>query len=176
MTTTVTTSQPKDFHCTPISLHPHVTVELCFLSWSGVFLFPSVSRSRLRAFTCRLPDQVSLLLPTLLLCISMRSDCIVMLHRLQNTHFHLWLSLCGQSKDRLTRGGWRGGGCWAGASVLVLLPKTKLKDRDEQKKGGIIDRKKRNESLLWFIHSSLIHGWACCTTCSLWAMVYYILE
>lgn len=59
MTTTVTTSQPKDFHCRPLSLHPHVTVKLCFLSWSGVFLFPSVSCSRLRAFTCRLPDQVS---------------------------------------------------------------------------------------------------------------------
>lgn len=147
MTTTVTTSQPKDFHCRPISLHPHVTVELCFLSWSGVFLFLSVSRSRLRAFTCRLPDQVSLLLPTLLLCISMRSDCIVMLHRLQNTHFHLWLSLCGQSKDRLTRGGWRGGGCWGGRGggcfSLGLTPENKVEGQGWTKKGGIIDFKKK---------------------------------
>lgn len=66
--------------------------------------------------SCYVQIRSSLLLLTLLLCISMRSDCIVMLHRLQNTHFHLWLSLCGQSRDRLPdlRGAER--------ALVLLLP------------------------------------------------------
>lgn len=71
-----------------------------------VSLYPSESPCILWAFTCRFPvvfrSGLPLLLLTLLLCISMRSVCIVMLRRLQNTHFHLWLPLCPQSRDRLT--------------------------------------------------------------------------
>lgn len=67
---------------------------LCVLQQSEIFQMQMTCCVQIRS--------LPLLLLTLLLCISMRSDCIVMLHRLQNTHFHLWLSLCGQSRDRLT--------------------------------------------------------------------------
>lgn len=90
-----------------------IKIKLCFLFiYVCAFLSPSVSCSSLTAFTCRLPVVFRSGFPSccrlLLLCIRMRSDCIVMLHRLQNTHFHLWLCFCGQRRERLTRGEWRG--------------------------------------------------------------------
>lgn len=78
--------------------------------------------------SCCVQIRFSLLLLTLLLCISMRSDCIVMLCRLQNTHFHLWLFLCSQSRDRFVRAVWRRRGL-----VPILLKKTTLKIRKKQK-------------------------------------------
>lgn len=82
------------------SLHHHIMIEFCFASYICFFLFPSQSFQM--QISCCVQIRFSLLLLTLLLCISMRSDCIVMLRRLQNAHFHLWLSLCGQSRNRLT--------------------------------------------------------------------------
>lgn len=92
------------------------------------------------AMSCSLPcvtGRLSRVSPpavfTPLLCISMRSDCIVMLCRLQNSHFHLRLSLCSHSTDTLTTAG-----LGVGGSILALLRKASLKVRDDLKSKGFV--------------------------------------
>lgn len=69
----------------------NVITGICFTSY--ILFQESVSFQM--QISCWVHIRFPLLLLTLLLCISIRSDCIVMLPGLQNTHFHLRLSICG---------------------------------------------------------------------------------